>query len=147
MNKVLKYRSLLICTLILCGLEGTFSGCKKDKDEIPDVYVDVYLYTTDPAFSPLNAVSGYAYVAGGSKGILVFRKSQNEFVAYDRHCPYDVQAGNVVSVDASGLLAVDGTCGSKFLMSDGSPNSGPAVNLLKPYVATFDGAVLHIYNQ
>lgn len=123
-----------------------FSGCKKDKDEIPNVYVDIYLYTTDPAFSPLNATSGYAYLAGGSKGILVFRKSQNEFEAYDRHCTFNVADGNQVSVDASGLLAVDAVCGSKFLITDGSPSSGSAVNPLKYYQTTFDGTTLHIFN-
>jgi nitrite reductase/ring-hydroxylating ferredoxin subunit len=110
------------------------------------VYVDIYLYTTDPAFSPLNAVSGYTYVAGGSKGILIFRKSQTEFMAYDRHCPFNVTEGNQVTVDASGLIAVDAVCGSKFLITDGSPNSGPASNPLKYYQTNFDGTMLHIYN-
>lgn len=123
-----------------------FASCKKDKSEIPDVFVDVYLYTTDPAFSPLNATSGYAYLNGGSRGILVFRKSQNEFMAYDRHCPYNVPDGNVVTMDLSGLLAEDPVCTSKFLITDGSPNSGPAVNLLKRYQTTYDGTVLHIFN-
>lgn len=121
-------------------------GCKSDKDVVPTVYVDVYLYTTDPAFSPLNIISGYAYVAGGSKGIVIFRKSQNEFLAYDRHCTYKVSEGNAVSVDASGLVAVDSKCSSKFLLTDGSVNQGPAVNPLKHYLTSFDGTVLHIYN-
>ena len=140
MNKVVKY-----CSLIFF-LSQFFFSCKKDKNEVPDVYVDVYLYTTDPAFSPLNATSGSTTVNGGSKGIVIFRKSQNEFEAYDRHCTYNVSEGNAVSVDASGLLAVDSKCGSKFLLTDGSPNSGPASNPLKRYQTAFDGTVLHIYN-
>ncbi len=142
MNKVFKYRSLWIFTLLFIIV----AGCKKDANDIPDVYVDIYLYTTDPAFAPLNAVSGYAYAAGGSKGILIFRKSQNEFMAYDRHCTYKVPDGNFVTVDASGLLAVDAACGSKFLITDGSPNQGVALNSLKQYQTAFDGNVLHIFN-
>ncbi|MBI4931577.1 MAG: hypothetical protein HY841_12480 [Bacteroidetes bacterium] len=141
MNKVLKYIVHFFFILLI-----SFGGCKKDKNEIPDVYVDVYLYTTDPAFSPLNAITGYTYLAGGSKGILIYRKSQNEFMAYDRHCTYNVKEGNTVTVDASGLLAVDSKCGSKFLVTDGSPNSGPATNPLKLYQTAFDGTVLHISN-
>ncbi len=133
--------SLLIFFLML-----SFAGCKKDKDEIPNVYVDIYLYTIDPAFSPLNAISGYTTVAGGSNGILIFRKSQNEFMAYDRHCPYNTSEKNQVTVDVSGLIAVDSKCNSKFLITDGSPNSGPAANPLKRYQTAFDGTVLHIYN-
>ena len=142
MNKVFRYRSYYVFFFFLFSV----LSCKKDANDIPDVYVDVYLYTTDPAFSPLNATSGYTYVAGGSKGILIFRKSQSEFMAYDRHCTYKVPDGNVVSVDASGLLAEDASCGSKFLITDGSPNQGPAVNVLKQYQTAFDGTVLHIFN-
>ncbi len=137
MNKIVKYYSILFLTLL------SFAGCKKDKDEIPNVYVDIYL---DPTLSPLNATSGYTTVAGGSNGILIFRKSQDEFMAYDRHCPYNTTEKNQVSVDASGLIAVDSKCNSKFLITDGSPNSGPAVNPLKRYQTAFDGTVLHIYN-
>jgi nitrite reductase/ring-hydroxylating ferredoxin subunit len=142
MNKVFKY---YIVPLSIFAFISFFS-CKKDANDIPDVYVDLYLYTTDPAFAPLNATSGYAYVAGGSKGIIIFRKSQTEFMAYDRHCTYKVADGNFVTVDASGLLAEDAACGSKFLITDGSPNQGPALNSLKQYQTAFDGTVLHIFN-
>ena len=142
MNKVFKYPLYyLTAFLLMCSL-----SCKKDNNDIPEVYVDIYLYTTDPAFAPLNATSGFAYASGGSKGILIFRKSQNEFMAYDRHCTYKVPDGNYVTVDASGLLAVDANCNSKFLITDGSPNSGPSVNSLKQYQTAFDGTVLHIFN-
>lgn len=123
-----------------------FSGCKKDKNEVPDVAVDLYIYTTDPAFSPLNAIGGSQYFSGGSKGILVYRQSQNEFMSYDRHCTYQVSQGNTVSVDASGFLVEDPVCGSKFHISDGSVNQGPAVTPLKRYQTSFDGTLLHIYN-
>lgn len=142
MNKVFKHSIILFSILIVCSS----LSCKKDNNAVPVVYTDVYLYATDPAFAPLNVTSGYAYVAGGSKGILVFRKSQTEFIAYDRHCTYKVENGDVVTVDASGLLVVDAACNSKFLITDGSPNQGPAINPLKRYQTAFDGTVLHIYN-
>jgi len=142
MNKVFKYYFFYIVVLILFS----FLSCKKDSNEVPDVFVDVYLYTTEPAFAPLNATSGYIYVTGGSKGIIVYRKSQTEFMAYERHCTYDVPTGSFVTVDASGLLAEDAACTSKFLITDGSPNQGPAINSLKQYQTAFDGTVLHIFN-
>lgn len=140
MNKVVKYYSIIFFILI------SFSECKKDKEQVPNVYVDRLVYTTDPAFSPLNAISGWQYFDGGSNGIVVFRKSQNEFMAYDRHCTYKVSEKNQVRVDASGLMVVDIKCNSKFLLTDGSPNSGPASVPLKRYQTSFDGSVLHIYN-
>ena len=142
MNKVFRYIIISAASLLfLCGL-----GCKKESNTVPVVYTDIYLYATDPAFSPLNAIGGYAYVAGGSKGIIIYRKSQTEFMAYDRHCTYNVANGDVVAVDPSGLLATDAACKSRFLITDGSPNSGPAVNFLKRYQTSFDGTLLHIYN-
>lgn len=142
MNKVFKYYLGYSAFFLLFS----FLSCKKDSNEIPDVYVDVYLYTTEPAFAPLNATSGYTYIVGGSKGIIIYRKSQTEFMAYDRHCTYNVAEGNFVTVDVSGLLAEDATCTSKFLITDGSPNQGPAINSLKQYQTAFDGTVLHIFN-
>jgi nitrite reductase/ring-hydroxylating ferredoxin subunit len=142
MNKVLKINSSVI---IFLALFTTFS-CKKSTDYVPNVYVNTYLYTTDPAFAPLNAVSGYTYLSGGSKGIVVYRKSQTEFMAYDRCCTYKVSDGNVIDVDASGLIAKDAACGSKFILTDGTVNNGPAVNPLKRYQTAFDGTALHIFN-
>lgn len=142
MNSHIKYEMYSAAFLLLVS----FYGCKKDKEHVPDVYVDIYLSATDPAFSPLNATTGYTYLAGGSKGILVYRKSQTEFMAYDRHCTYNVSEGNQIEVDASGLMAVDSKCNSKFLITDGSPNSGTAYIPLKNYQTSFDGTVLHIFN-
>ena len=146
MNKVFKHNLLLITF----SIPFLYSGCKKDKEGVPNVYVDVYLYATDPAFSPLNSSSGFAYVAGGSKGIIVFRKSLSppEFMAYDRHCTYKVPDGNSVTVNTSGLIAEDSKCSSKFLLTDGSVNQGPAISPLKPYQTAWDPTqgVLHIFN-
>jgi nitrite reductase/ring-hydroxylating ferredoxin subunit len=142
MNKVLDYSKRVLVFVLI----SSWICCKKDNNSVPVVYTDIYLYTTEPAFAPLNAISGYAYIEGGSKGILIYRKSQTEFLAYDRHCTYKVENGNSVTVDASGLIAVDASCGSKFLITDGSTNQGPAVNPLKQYQVAFDGTVLHVYN-
>ena len=142
MNKVFKYNFLFTALLLVF----TWMGCKKDSNTVPVVYTDIYLYATDPAFAPLNAIGGYAYVAGGSKGILIYRNSISTFMAYDRQCTYNVSEGNVVVVDASGLLAVDAVCKSKFIVTDGTPSQGPAVNALKRYQTAFDGTVLHIFN-
>jgi nitrite reductase/ring-hydroxylating ferredoxin subunit len=125
-----------------------FSGCRRDQDEIPYVFVDFYISISDPNFFALNAVGGYVYVTGGSKGIIVYRKSQTEFMAYDRHCSYKPSDPcSKVAVDPnSNLLLKDDCCGSVFLITDGSPNSGPAVRALKRYQAAFDGATIHVYN-
>ncbi|HEY4800165.1 MAG TPA: hypothetical protein VII99_13880, partial [Bacteroidia bacterium] len=93
-----------------------------------------------------NVIGGFAYYNGGSKGILIYRKSQNEFMAYDRNCTYKALDGNVITVDASGITAADAVCGSQFRVTDGAVNHSPAVNPLKRYQTSFDGTTLHIFN-
>ena len=144
MNKVLKIKNSLIIFLTVLVL---FSCKKKSTDYVPTVTVNTYLSASDPAFAPLNAINGSTYLSNcGVAGILVFRKSQTEFMAYDRCCTYNVANRNVISVDASGSTATDAVCGSKFLMTDGSVLHGPASNMLKIYQTSFDGTALHIFN-
>ncbi|HCQ29059.1 MAG TPA: hypothetical protein DIU39_02160 [Flavobacteriales bacterium] len=123
-------------------------GCQKNEQNgVPIVSVDIYIYTTDPDFVDLNAVGNWTYVTGGSRGIIVYRYSNNEFKAYDRHCPYQSQNScALVTVESSNITAKDDCCGSTFLLTDGSVTGGPATFPLKQYRTSFDGTVLHIYN-
>ena len=123
------------------------SGCKKDDDTVPSVQVNIYIYTTDAEFADLNAVGGWIYLTGGAQGIVVYRLSQDEFMAYDRNCTYQpTKANAVIVVEQSGITALDNSCGSKFLLTDGSVLEGPAPDILKRYQTNFDGNLLRIYN-
>lgn len=127
---------------------GMFS-CRRDEPRIPYVYVDFYINTTDPSFSALNAVGGWVYVTGGSKGIIIYRKTQNDFMAYERHCPYDPEAScSRLEVESSGLLIEDPCCSSVYLITDGSPSSGPgtASGPVQQYHTSFDGMSIHVTN-
>ena len=124
-------------------------GCSKDNTNsgVPLVNVNIYINSSNPEFIDLNAVGGWTYIIGGSRGILVYRASNEEFKAYDRHCTYDVtNSCGLVAVDASNITAKDDCCGSKFLITDGSVTQGPANQPLKAYRTSFDGSVLHIFN-
>lgn len=125
-----------------------FSNCRKDEgSSIPIVAVDIYIYTSDPSFINLNAVGGWVYITGGVRGILVYRKSTTEFMAYERNCTY--QSNDIcatVIVDASNIIAKDTCCNSQFSMVDGSVIQAPAALPLKYYNTSFDGNILHIYN-
>ena len=122
--------------------------CKKDKkDQIPYVYVNFYLDINSTLNTGLNNIGGYEYVTGGVRGIIIYRRSTDEFMAYERNCPY--QPSNscaLVEVDNSAVMAVDSCCGSQFLLLDGSIVKGPATILLKQYHTYFDGIKLHVYN-
>lgn len=134
--------------LLTAGVLLLAAGCKRDEDRIPNVYVDFYINTTDPGFIDLNAVGGWVYVTGGSKGIIIYRKSVSEFMAFDRHCPYQPSdACSRCDVDTSNNFFVfDNCCGSQFLITDGSVQQGPAYVPLKAYNTSFDGIMLHVFN-
>lgn len=135
---------ILFCALALLG-----GSCKKDTEStVPFAPVDIYIYTSSPSFVNLNSVGGWVYIDGGVRGILVYRKSSSEFMAYDRNCTY--QSSNpcaTVHVDASNIIAKDTCCNSEFSMYDGSVLQAPASLPLKTYNTTFDGNVLHIYSN
>lgn len=140
---------LNLLKFIIPGLMLMFSlsSCKKENNGIPYVVVDLYVYTTDPNFVNLNAVGGWVYITGGSRGILVYRSSNTDFMAYERHCPFepDNTCGRV-EVDSSNIIIKDPCCGSEFLITDGLVTKGPASLALTRYQTSFDGSVLHIYN-
>jgi nitrite reductase/ring-hydroxylating ferredoxin subunit len=124
-------------------------SCKKEevKTPIPYASVDIYIYTSNPSFISISAIGGWTYVSGGVRGILIYRKTNTEFMCYDRNCTYQPEnACSTVVVDKSNIVAKDTCCHSEFLMTDGSVLKAPASTPLKVYQNTFDGNVLHIYN-
>lgn len=123
-------------------------GCKKnDGGAVPETLVDINLYINNPSYINLSAAGGWVYVAGGVRGIIVYRLSSTEFRAYDRNCTYEPSDPcSVVSMDNTDIQAVDTCCNSKFLIVDGSITQGPAILPLKMYNTTYDGSIVHIYN-
>lgn len=128
-------------------------ACKKDDINqqlgIPYVNVDRYILLNDPNSISLNAVGGFLYVNAGSRGILVYHRAYEEYVAFDRHCTYNTSdACGTVSLDSSSNVILNcACCASKFSIIDGSVLNGPAINPLLQYQAQISGpGTLHIYN-
>ena len=84
-------------------LSFLFLGCSKDEDSnIPLVNVNYTIYTNDPAYNAVSTPGTWMYLNGGSRGIILYRASTDEFKAYDRHCTYDSDNScALVSVEAS----------------------------------------------
>lgn len=98
-------------------------------------------------YNELSHVDGWIYLTGGYNGILVYRISLTEFVAFERACPWDFQNDTArVQVEASGITCACPVCGSKYIMTDGTPFDGPSRLILKQYQTTYEGGLLYIYN-
>lgn len=147
---IVKFK-ILGLLLVLMSL----SGCQKQYPvNIPYVKFDYTINIMDPAYVNLQAVGGSVFIDGGSRGIIIYRVSIEQFNAYERHCTYDSDNPcGKVSFDTSGIVLVDDDCagsgcGSKFNIIDGSVSNGPAQYPLIQYTTSFDGmAMLRVYNQ
>lgn len=125
-----------------------FHSCKEEAYPIPNVPVNIVINLDLPAYQPLNTPGNYAYVNGGSRGIIVYRNF-SEFVALDRHSTYNSDDPcAVVDVNPSNFFELIDTCsGSKFDITSGVVIQGPAKYGLRRYNAVWDGAyTVSIYN-
>jgi nitrite reductase/ring-hydroxylating ferredoxin subunit len=124
-----------------------FACRKNNNNELVPYYVVNFSFSlSDPQYNKLNAPGAWLYVTGGSRGIIIYRKSNDEFMAYDRHCTYKVEDLCRVNVNSSQVVAVDSCCGSQFVLTDGSIIKGPASRTLITYRTFFDGNRLQVYN-
>ncbi|MBX7203295.1 MAG: hypothetical protein K1X77_09505 [Bacteroidia bacterium] len=140
-----------LCTV--CILLLSLFSCKKDNINqqlgIPYVKVNQYLLLNNPSSQILNNVGGWLYLNAGSRGIIVYHRAYEEFVAFDRHCTWQPEKScGVVSVDSSATVILNcACCNSKFSLIDGSVLQGPAVYPLLQYNAKLaDPYTLHVYN-
>lgn len=124
------------------------TSCDGEEHPVPNVPVNISINLDLPSYQPLNAPGGYAYVNGGSRGIIVYRNF-DEFVALDRHSTYNSDDPcAIVSVDTLNFFELVDTCsGSRFSIQSGVVVTGPAKWGLKRYNASWNGAyTVTIYN-
>lgn len=122
-------------------------SCRNDKHPVPYVHVDFLIDINSTFYNELTSVGGWVYVTGGYKGIVIYRLSMDQFLAYDRSCTYDPSNPcERVVMEPSGLALVDSCCGSRFLILDGSVISGPAKFGLRAYQTHFDGRFLRVFH-
>ncbi len=140
---ILRFLLLSSLTLIL------FVSCSKNQNIVPYVYVDQYINISLPSYSSLNYIGGWTYITGGSRGIIIYRQSYDQFSAYDRHCTYnaDNPCGKA-TVDSTNTFVECSCDSSRYQLFDGLVIQGPATYSLKNYQTNFDVITnqLHIFN-
>lgn len=114
---------------------------------VPSVPVDISIYPGDPLYFPVQSIGGWKYINGGINGIIIYRKSNEEFVAVERTSSYlPNNASAKVKVHTDNFTLRDTISGSKWQIIDGTITNGPAIWPLRLYGTTFDGSVLRIRN-
>ncbi len=125
--------------LFISTLSTIFFSCNSEIDDIPVVYVDIQIDLNDPNYNNLRAIGNFVYITGGVNGIILYRKSFDEFNAFERTCPHDPDCGKVFA-DEINLIAKDTICcGSEFtLMINGAVSKGPSKFPLREYSTIYN---------
>lgn len=135
-------RLALLCAFAALAL----TACRDTGSQIPLVAVDFTININEPQYFDLNVATGWVYITGGSRGIVIYRNSFDEFTAMDRHVPYNVQNGCAVTVADDNVLLDDPCSESQWLIIDGTLVTGPAQASLKTYRTSWANPFLRIYN-
>ncbi len=137
--------------LLFCfGFLLLSSKCNhQNQNPVPFVPVDVTIDIQLPSYSNLQGVGGWTYLNGGSRGIIVYRKGIDEFVAFDRHSPADISGTCPLPLypDNQNFLQLKDSCNNAvFSLYDGSPVSN-SIYGLRQYATQFNGNnLLRVYN-
>ncbi|MEN9440154.1 MAG: hypothetical protein RLZ33_230 [Bacteroidota bacterium] len=128
----------------------TMSACNKSNSHpVPNIPFDFTIDITLPSYSSLMGVGGFTYVTGGSRGIIVYRRSIDEFIAFDRHSPQDPDGTCALPLypdNDNFLILIDSCSTATFSLYDGSAISNSEFGL-RQYQTVFNGTnILRIYN-
>lgn len=125
-------------------------SCKKPNTSthpVPSVPVNILVYTNDPLYFSLQSIGGWQYISGGVQGIILYRKSAEEFVAIERastQAPSDSKSR--VQVLSDNFTLKDSVSGSTWSILDAQVTKGPATWPLRLYGTSFNGQSLRIFN-
>lgn len=156
MPRRIKLRGLVLAVVLSLVMT---SACNKGEDpnsDIPYAYINVVINPNSTLYQELNIIGGwmyYPYVNAPSRGLIIYRLSLDQFMAYERTPPVN---SNACVDPESGLytyLVVDDyypfvydTCSDySYQIIDGSPIE-PATIPLKQYYTSYDGMNLYITN-
>ena len=155
--------------LILIALLAFLSGCKPypENPNRPVLPTPIIIYPNTYQYYDLNFVSGWLYITSEvestSRGIIVYRQSDTEFLAYDRMPPNEPDActdsqGNTTRLVVDFPFVVDLCNNAYYNILNGQlivrepdmipdfPTDGKMIYPLIQYHTTFDGSKLVISN-
>jgi hypothetical protein len=149
-----KNNAMRTAKIVLFGLAALltpiFHSCVEEEPKIvPDVYVDFYVNLDLPEFTSLNAINNAVKVANqgyDKNGIIIYRYTQDEFLAFDATCPQHIGNSTSVDLDDNGAAgtATCSHCNAIYrFMNLGYPDKGYP---LKRYSVTVSGRILRITN-
>ncbi|MBL4677949.1 MAG: hypothetical protein JKY70_17355 [Mucilaginibacter sp.] len=133
--------------LILVLTSIIFFSCGKTGSVVPNVPVNFRITKTDPRVQALTSAGGAVTISGvGVAGIIIYRRADGAYVAYDRCSSYQPEKLCAINLDNNGLTATDPCSGSKFSLDDGSPVKAPASKYLRSYLVNTNPFEIFVSN-
>ncbi len=155
--------------LILIALLPFIQGCKDypENPNRPVLPAPITIYPNSMQYYDLNFVSGWLYITSDvestSRGIIVYRQSDTEFLAYDRIPPNEPDActdshGNTTRLVVDFPFVVDRCNNAYYNILNGQiiiaepdkipsfPTDGTTIYPLVQYHTQYDGSRLTISN-
>jgi hypothetical protein len=133
-----------VLVLAICAVNQF--GCKDRITQVPDVPVEIVVNINQPAFFDLTVPTGWVYLTGGSRGIILYRLDPETFVALERHSPYQAENNCAAAVSDDGVIVQDPCSESSWLITDGSVVNGPTTFPLTTYDVSFNDPYVYITN-
>ncbi|MBC7616034.1 MAG: hypothetical protein H7202_08215 [Pedobacter sp.] len=123
------------------------AGCVKEENFLPNIPVNFSSPLTDPRLSRLSSAGGAVSLTGyGIAGLIIYRRADNAYVAFDRCSTVNPDQKNAIILDDPWLTATDPISGAKYLLNDGSPVKAPAKTSLKQYSVVVTTTTLQVTN-
>jgi hypothetical protein len=135
--------ALIFFSIVSCEKETKSAN----DNPVPSVPVNISIYPNDPSYFNVQAIGGWMYIPGGINGIVLYRKSQEEFMAIERtssYLPDNPKAAVLVQKDNFTLR--DTISGSEWRMLDVIVMKTPAQWPLRLYGTSYNGNTLVIRN-
>lgn len=139
----------IIHILLFSILVFANATCDNNIDDIiPDVPVNIEFSLNEPQYFNLTSVMGAVKIDGygyRNNGVIVFRLSENEILAFDATCPKHIDTNASVNPDSNGSgTATCPHCGTVYyLVNYGYPREGYP---LKRYQVLKNGDYVRVYN-
>ncbi len=133
--------------LLFIFLSLSFIRCDDNPNPFPYVNVNITL-SIDTQLGNMNVGEHKFIDNAGYGGLIIYRKSEYEYQAFDRACPHDYKDNCILNDDDDfNEILICPCCKSKFLLSQsGSVFNGPAIKPLQEYNTYLQGNFLRISN-
>ena len=134
--------------ILIVLISFSLLSCTKDSlDRIPEAYVNYRITIQEFNIKNKNGLLLVNKMDNtGVAGLIIYRRADNAYVAFDRCSSVNPQTRCAVVPDDPNLTATDPCSGAKFSLFDGSPVKAPAKRPLKEYkviISNFEISVLN----